>query len=393
MKQILFCFFILFIAPSASACVFCNKLVREGVYNSSFYPNILGILSAFIVTILLICAFWVIASKRHKALQLANPGITVFSPVPLTTVALVLGMGTGGLLDGIFFHQIVQWHGVLSNQIEASEYVGKSINQFWDGIYQLFCSLTVLTGLILLWRLVRRNDISTSGRLMSGGFLAGWGMFNLLGGVMNQFHFEQHNLIEFSANHALGNYIYLVFSLFLLVPGILLIQTQKIPLRRQESIFFPTFERASKLKLTQLRKAAMEKHLELKDPEFIEQLGNCSLDPTLFTHEAHLRLAWLQIKKFGIERAIRQIRRQLRNYALSLGVKDKYNETLTVAAIRTVYHFMLKSKASTFRDFISEHPRLKSNFKDLLGFHYKTDIFKSKKAKKKYLEPEILNFD
>jgi hypothetical protein len=94
-----------------------------------------------------------------------------------------------------------------------------------------------------------------------------------------------------------------------------------------------------------------------------------------------------------INTAIDNIRSQLQNFVANLFARSKYNETLTIAAIKAVYHFMLKSKTNNFKDFITENPRLKNNFKELLAFHYKTDIFNSPVAKEKYLTPELLPFD
>lgn len=131
----------------------------------------------------------------------------------------------------------------------------------------------------------------------------------------------------------------------------------------------------------------------INDKEFERQFEDCTLNPEIFSHEAHLRLAWIHIKNYGIERAIDNICKQLIAYVDALGARDKYNKTLTVAAIRAVYHFMLKSKSDNFQDFIEEFPRLKFGFKDLLGFHYAVDIFKNEKAKHEYLEPDLLPFD
>jgi hypothetical protein len=137
----------------------------------------------------------------------------------------------------------------------------------------------------------------------------------------------------------------------------------------------------------------MEKHVELSDTEFENQFSTCSLDPGIFSHEAHLRLAWIHIHKYGIDRAVENITSQLKDFVESLGAMEKYNETVTISAIRAVYHFVVRSTTNDFPSFISENPRLKNNFKDLLSSHYKTDIFKSTKAKKEYLEPELLPFD
>jgi hypothetical protein len=137
----------------------------------------------------------------------------------------------------------------------------------------------------------------------------------------------------------------------------------------------------------------MESHFKLSDLEFENQFENCELAPTLFNHEAHLRIAWIYINRYGVEKAVIRLCSQLRNYVSHVGAFTKYNETLTIAAVRTVYHFMLKSKSHNFRDFISENLRLSHNFKELLLQHYKTDIFTSETAKREYLLPELLPFD
>ena len=137
----------------------------------------------------------------------------------------------------------------------------------------------------------------------------------------------------------------------------------------------------------------MEKHFNLTDTEFERQFEHCELDPSIFSHEAHLRLAWIHITRYGIEKALENIQLQLQQYVRHLGAEDKYNTTLTVAAIKAVYHFILKSKSDTFEELITEFPRLKNNFRELMGCHYAIDIFNSEKAKRKFLEPDLLPFD
>ena len=137
----------------------------------------------------------------------------------------------------------------------------------------------------------------------------------------------------------------------------------------------------------------MESQYQLSDNELVTQFKNRTLNPKLFSHEAHLRLAWIHIKNHGIDNAIDTITHQLISFVSFLGENDKYNETVTIAAIRAVYHFMLKSKSHNFKDFIEEFPRLKYNFKELLEQHYNIDIFNSEIAKSSVLETEILPFD
>lgn len=136
-----------------------------------------------------------------------------------------------------------------------------------------------------------------------------------------------------------------------------------------------------------------ENHLILTDSEFERQFKACLIKPECFSHEAHLRLAYIQIRKYGIEAALMNVQNQLYNYVNAIGAGDKYNKTVTIAAVRAVHHFMMKCKTNSFIEFVEAFPQLKYNFKYLMFCHYKTDIFKSKRAKISFIEPELLPFD
>ncbi len=137
----------------------------------------------------------------------------------------------------------------------------------------------------------------------------------------------------------------------------------------------------------------MEKHFNLTDAQFVQQFINCELNPTDFSHEAHLRLAWINIDEHGIEKGEKEIQRQLQRFVKFVGAEDKYNRTVTIAAMKAVYHFMLQSKADNFKDFIVEFPELKNNFKGLIRTHYSFDIFNLAKAKTEFLEPDLIPFE
>lgn len=136
----------------------------------------------------------------------------------------------------------------------------------------------------------------------------------------------------------------------------------------------------------------MEKHFELSDDQFEQQFSDCTLDPANFSHEAHLRLAWIHIKKYGVEAAVENICNQLVKFTAFVGAADKYNKTLTIAAVRMVNHFINRSHADSFYEFIHEYPGQKTRFRELIATHYHVDIFKSVTAKKEYLEPDLLPF-
>lgn len=208
------------------ACPLCNKQIRDAIYNSWFYPNLFTMLLAFIVLGAIVIIMTVITSKKHKTFVAANSTTQLKSPVPLTTASTVLGVGLGGFVDGIVLHQILQTHEMLSNKIAATNYIGKSVNMFWDGIFHLFCLIVVIIGVILLWKIMKRNDVDRSGKLFVAGLLSGWGIFNLVEGIIDHQILKLHNVVEFSTNHSIGNYIFLIASLILLMIGWILFRIE-----------------------------------------------------------------------------------------------------------------------------------------------------------------------
>jgi N-formylglutamate deformylase len=135
-----------------------------------------------------------------------------------------------------------------------------------------------------------------------------------------------------------------------------------------------------------------ETHRTLSDAEFLEQFAHCLLDPAMFSHGAHLRLAYLLLEQYGLEEGIQQVQDQIQAFVRHVGAEDKYHVTLTVAAVYIVEHFRQKSKAKNFEEFVVEFPRLKTHFKDLIDSHYGINIFQSERARTEYLKPDLLPF-
>ncbi|SEL39488.1 hypothetical protein SAMN04487910_2331 [Aquimarina amphilecti] len=136
----------------------------------------------------------------------------------------------------------------------------------------------------------------------------------------------------------------------------------------------------------------MKTHFDLDDIEFKTSFENGTLDPSLFNHEAHLRLAWIHIKLSGDDIACETITNQILSYVTKLNAIDKFNKTLTIAAVKIVNYYIQKSKSNNFKEFIAEFPGLKNNFKGLVDTHYSIDIFNSEEAKTNYLAPDLIPF-
>jgi uncharacterized membrane protein len=105
----------------------------------------------------------------------------------LVLPGLLLGIGIGGFVDGILLHQILQWHHMLTShgQYPATTVGGLEVNTLWDGIFHAGTWVASVVGVWRLWDAGRRGDVAWSGRALIGLMAMGWGLFNLVEGVVN----------------------------------------------------------------------------------------------------------------------------------------------------------------------------------------------------------------
>jgi len=115
---------------------------------------------------------------------------------PLIAAGTLLGIGMGGFVDGIVFHQILQLHSMLSARRPRTSVVNLEVNMFWDGVFHAFTWLMTAAGVAMLFRAGRRADVPWSGRTLIGAMLAGWGTFNLVEGVIDHHVLHVHHVVE-----------------------------------------------------------------------------------------------------------------------------------------------------------------------------------------------------
>jgi len=151
-----------------SSCVSCSAEVKQAIYNSTFLPNLFRMLIGFIVIGIIVGVLTYFSFRRYETQRGLNPDKPFLNPVPLSATALILGIGIGGFIDGIWLHQILQWHGMFTNQLPALDVVGKSVNMFWDGIFHLFTLTAVIIGVAALGRLLGQPNINPAPRLLGG---------------------------------------------------------------------------------------------------------------------------------------------------------------------------------------------------------------------------------
>lgn len=115
---------------------------------------------------------------------------------PLSLAGIFLGVGMGGFVDGILFHQLLQLHGMLSNRFFPDTLVNLELNMFWDGIFHVFTWTTTAVGISLLWRLARRGEVPLLTGYFVGSMALGWGLFNLIEGVIDHHIIQVHHVVQ-----------------------------------------------------------------------------------------------------------------------------------------------------------------------------------------------------
>lgn len=214
------------------ACISCNKEIQDQLYGSDFLPNLFTIIVGFIILVLIVLAFTYFSAKKYKRHSSLYPGRELLNPVPLATAGVVMGIGIGGFIDGILFHQVLQLHAMVSNRLATDTVVGKAVNMFWDGIFHALTLTAVIIGFALLLRLLKRKNINPSSRLAVGGAIGGWGIFNFVEGIIHHHIIKLHNVNEFALNPDIWNYSFLASGLIFMAIGYAFIYNrQHYPLR------------------------------------------------------------------------------------------------------------------------------------------------------------------
>ncbi len=143
---------------------------------------------------------------------------------PLVLAGTVIGIGMGGFVDGILFHQILQLHNMLSNRVLRTSLLNEQINMVWDGFFHAFTWICVALGIFLLWRAIKRPDVVLSDKALLGAILFGFGLFNLVEGTIDHEILQLHHVYQ-NGNHLLWDMVFLASGVILMIVGRLTLQS------------------------------------------------------------------------------------------------------------------------------------------------------------------------
>jgi uncharacterized membrane protein len=139
----------------------------------------------------------------------------------LTASGILLGLGLGGFFDGIVLHQILQWHHMVSHvdDYPVTTVAGLKDNTLGDGLFHASTWILTVVGLSLLWSALRRPNGPWSTKAFVGLLLMGWGIFNVVEGVVDHHLLELHHVKENSDNQLAWDVAFLAWGMAMVVGG------------------------------------------------------------------------------------------------------------------------------------------------------------------------------
>jgi uncharacterized membrane protein len=138
--------------------------------------------------------------------------------------ALLLGLGLGGFVDGIVLHQLLQWHHLVSDvdAYPTSTVAGLEVNTMADGFFHVVMWLLVLAGSVTMLRAWRDGRLAPSWSFHVGLMLTGWGVFNVVEGVVDHHLLGVHHVRDDLGAPLSWDVGFLVVSVLLAMAGLAL---------------------------------------------------------------------------------------------------------------------------------------------------------------------------
>ena len=133
---------------------------------------------------------------------------------------------------------------------------------------------------------------------------------------------------------------------------------------------------------------------QLTDTEFLAAIRACQLPAEHFTHEGHLRLAWLLTSEnFNSDSAPLEACVLISEYATSLGAKDKFHRTITEFLQRLICYRQKQQQYKDWPQFLAANQDLVLDCLGVLDQYYERDILFGDQAKKQFVSPTKRNIE
>jgi uncharacterized membrane protein len=122
---------------------------------------------------------------------------------------ILLGAGLGGFVDGILLHQIAHWHNMASSAVPPVTLEAMQQNMAWDGWFHAAVWVFTLVGIYWLLNDARRGARLPTPKSLTGLLFIGWGLFNLVEGLIDHHVLGLHHVRDLPAHVPLYDWLFL----------------------------------------------------------------------------------------------------------------------------------------------------------------------------------------
>jgi hypothetical protein len=126
-----------------------------------------------------------------------------------------------------------------------------------------------------------------------------------------------------------------------------------------------------------------------EDEEFLAAFEEGRIANQSFHHRDHLRLAWIQIRRLGLERASESITAAIRHFAAHHGQANRYHDTMTRFWLHAVAIGIDRHPDLTFDDLLAAESHLLD--KNLPFLHWSRQRMSSDDARGHWIEPDLIS--
>lgn len=121
----------------------------------------------------------------------------------------------------------------------------------------------------------------------------------------------------------------------------------------------------------------------------IDAFEALDFDVATFDHEAHVHVAWQYLQTCDVLESIDRYRQTLRRLTASIGVPEKYNETITWFFVIAIAERLTPETVTDWAEFKVRNSELFARKPGFLQKFYSEERLSSEMAKKTFLLPDV----
>lgn len=133
----------------------------------------------------------------------------------------------------------------------------------------------------------------------------------------------------------------------------------------------------------------------MSDDAFLTAFETGTLPASAWTHEAHVRMAWLYLTRLPYKEAVIRVRTGINYFNNAVLKKDNgYHETITIAFCCLIAdarkQLLLPDKSASLDDLKSQFPEFFDRKLSALLRHYRHETLFHESARTSFVEPDLI---